>query len=41
MFRLHKKKKLGIVSAGTIAQVNEHNEPEATIDKKRQSCSVG
>lgn len=35
------KEKGGIVSAGTIAQVNEHNKPEATIDEKGNLVPLG
>lgn len=35
------KEKGGIVSAGTIAQVNEHNKPEATIDAKGNLVPLG
>lgn len=35
------KEKGGIVSAGTIAQVNEHNKPEATIDEKGNFVPLG
>lgn len=35
------REKGGIVSAGTIAQVNEHNKPEATIDEKGNLVPLG
>lgn len=35
------KEKGGIVPAGTIAQVNEHNKPEATIDEKGNFVPLG
>lgn len=35
------REKGGIVPAGTIAQVNEHNKPEATIDEKGNLVPLG
>lgn len=35
------REKGGIVSAGTIAQVDEHNKPEATIDEKGNLVPLG